>query len=57
MYLYIWYRGTFPRYRFDQLMKVGWKVLLPTGLGVLIVTAICGTAARKCRRRILGVLR
>jgi NADH-quinone oxidoreductase subunit H len=40
MYLYIWYRGTFPRYRFDQLMKVGWKVLLPTGLGLLIVTAI-----------------
>ena len=42
MYLYIWYRGTFPRYRFDQLMKVGWKVLLPVGLGVLIVTAIVG---------------
>ncbi|HEY1679583.1 MAG TPA: complex I subunit 1 family protein [Candidatus Sulfotelmatobacter sp.] len=39
MYLYIWYRGTFPRYRFDQLMKVGWKVLLPTGLALLIVTA------------------
>jgi NADH-quinone oxidoreductase subunit H len=42
MYLYIWYRGTFPRYRFDQLMKVGWKVLLPIGLAVLIVTAILG---------------
>ena len=42
MYLYIWYRGTFPRYRFDQLMKVGWKVLLPLGLGVLIVTAVVG---------------
>ena len=42
MYLYIWYRGTFPRYRFDQLMKVGWKVLLPTGLGLLILTAIVG---------------
>jgi NADH-quinone oxidoreductase subunit H len=42
MYLYIWYRGTFPRYRFDQLMKVGWKVLLPTGLGVLIATALWG---------------
>ena len=42
MYLYIWYRGTFPRYRFDQLMKVGWKVLLPIGIGVLILTAILG---------------
>ena len=42
MYLYIWYRGTFPRYRFDQLMKMGWKVLLPTGLALLILTAIVG---------------
>jgi NADH-quinone oxidoreductase subunit H len=40
MYLYIWYRGTFPRYRFDQLMKLGWKVLLPTGLALLILTAV-----------------
>jgi NADH-quinone oxidoreductase subunit H len=39
MYMYIWYRGTFPRYRFDQLMQMGWKVLLPMGLGVLILTA------------------
>jgi NADH-quinone oxidoreductase subunit H len=38
MYLYIWYRGTFPRYRFDQLMKVGWKVLLPMGLAVILCT-------------------
>jgi NADH-quinone oxidoreductase subunit H len=44
MYLYIWYRGTFPRYRFDQLMKVGWKVLIPTGIAVLIVTAGLGLA-------------
>jgi NADH-quinone oxidoreductase subunit H len=42
MYLYIWYRGTFPRYRFDQLMKVGWKILLPLGLGLLILTAVIG---------------
>jgi len=42
MYLYIWYRATWPRYRFDQLMKVGWKVLLPTGIGVLIATALVG---------------
>jgi len=42
MYLYIWYRGTFPRYRFDQLMKIGWKVLLPTGFALLILTAVVG---------------
>jgi NADH-quinone oxidoreductase subunit H len=42
MYLFIWYRATWPRYRFDQLMRVGWKVLLPISLGVLMVTAIVG---------------
>jgi NADH-quinone oxidoreductase subunit H len=45
MYLFIWYRATWPRYRFDQLMRVGWKVLLPISLGVLIVTAIVGVIA------------
>jgi NADH-quinone oxidoreductase subunit H len=45
MYLYIWYRGTFPRYRFDQLMKVGWKVLLPAGLALLILTAVVAMRA------------
>jgi len=45
LYLYIWYRGTFPRYRFDQLMKVGWKVLLPMGIGVLMLTGIMGLQA------------
>jgi NADH-quinone oxidoreductase subunit H len=45
LYLYIWYRGTFPRYRFDQLMKVGWKVLLPLGIGVLMATAIVALRA------------
>ncbi len=42
MYLYIWYRGTFPRYRFDQLMKLGWKFMIPTGIVVLILTALLG---------------
>jgi NADH-quinone oxidoreductase subunit H len=46
MYLYIWYRATFPRYRFDQLMKVGWKVLLPTAIGVLIFTAVLGVTIK-----------
>ena len=42
MYLYIWYRGTFPRYRFDQLMKLGWKFMLPTGIALLVLTAVAG---------------
>ena len=54
-YLYIWYRGTFPRYRFDQLMKVGWKVLLPIGLAVLITTAVVGLR-QELWAAILGVL-
>jgi NADH-quinone oxidoreductase subunit H len=56
MYLYIWYRGTFPRYRFDQLMRVGWKVLLPLGLGVLIATAIVG-ARQELGAAIMRVVR
>ena len=46
MYMFIWYRATWPRYRFDQLMKVGWKVMLPISLGVLIVTAIVGVLVK-----------
>ena len=42
MYLYIWYRTTFPRYRFDQLMTIGWKVLLPISIGVVVFTAMIG---------------
>ncbi|HYX70800.1 MAG TPA: complex I subunit 1 family protein [Terriglobales bacterium] len=42
MYLYIWYRGTFPRYRFDQLMRLGWKFMIPAGIAVLIATALVG---------------
>ena len=56
MYLYIWYRGTFPRYRFDQLMRVGWKVLLPVSLGILIVTAIVGVR-QELWAAIMGVSR
>ena len=42
IYLFIWYRATWPRYRFDQLMRIGWKVMLPIALGVLMLTAIVG---------------
>src|ERR1035441_9623249 len=31
IYLMIWFRGTFPRFRYDQLMNIGWKVMIPVG--------------------------
>ncbi len=40
LYAFIWYRGTFPRYRYDQLMNVGWRWMIPLALGNLIVTAV-----------------
>jgi NADH-quinone oxidoreductase subunit H len=46
MYLFIWYRATWPRYRFDQLMQIGWKVMLPISLGVLILTAAVGVIVK-----------
>jgi NADH-quinone oxidoreductase subunit H len=39
LYVFIWVRGTLPRFRFDQLMRYGWKVFLPLSLANLIVTA------------------
>jgi NADH-quinone oxidoreductase subunit H len=40
LYAFIWYRGTFPRYRYDQLMNVGWRWMIPLALANLIVTAV-----------------
>ena len=40
IFLYIWFRGTFPRYRFDQLMRVGWKWLLPLSLANVALVAL-----------------
>ena len=39
MFFYIWLRGTLPRFRYDQLMSFGWKVLLPLALLNTMVTA------------------
>jgi len=39
LFFYVWMRWTLPRYRYDQLMKFGWKVLLPVAVVNLIVTA------------------
>jgi NADH-quinone oxidoreductase subunit H len=40
LFFYVWLRATFPRLRYDQLMALGWKVLLPASLLNLIVTAV-----------------
>ena len=45
-YMMIWFRGTFPRFRYDQLMNIGWKYLIPIGIGSLIVNAIVGMLPR-----------
>jgi NADH-quinone oxidoreductase subunit H len=40
LYFYLWFRASWPRYRYDQLMKLGWQFLLPLSMANLIVTAI-----------------
>ena len=39
LFVFIWIRATFPRYRYDQLMRLGWKVFLPLSLFWIVVTA------------------
>lgn len=39
LFVFIWIRAAFPRYRYDQLMRLGWKVFLPITLGAVIVVA------------------
>jgi len=45
MFLYIWLRGTLPRFRYDQLMNFGWKVLLPLALLNIVISAVIGVFA------------
>lgn len=38
--MYLWMRATFPRYRYDQIMRLGWKILIPVALIWIIVVAL-----------------
>jgi NADH-quinone oxidoreductase subunit H len=40
LYVFIWIRATLPRYRYDQLMRLGWKVLIPIAIGNLVITGV-----------------
>jgi len=44
LFFYIWIRSTFPRLRYDSLMQLGWKVLLPLAIANVIVTAVIAVA-------------
>jgi NADH-quinone oxidoreductase subunit H len=38
--LFLWFRATFPRYRYDQIMRLGWKVFIPITIVWLVVVGI-----------------
>lgn len=40
IFFFIWLRSTYPRFRYDQLMKFGWKVLLPVALANILITGV-----------------
>jgi NADH-quinone oxidoreductase subunit H len=46
LYLYLWFRASWPRYRYDQLMNVGWRVLMPIAIANVIVTATLALVLR-----------
>jgi NADH-quinone oxidoreductase subunit H len=37
---FVWFRATFPRYRYDQIMRLGWKVFIPVTIAWIFVTAL-----------------
>jgi NADH-quinone oxidoreductase subunit H len=40
MFMFLWYRATFPRYRYDQIMRLGWKVFIPITLVWVMIAGL-----------------
>ena len=47
LFVYVWVRGTLPRFRYDQLMGFGWKLLLPVSILNVVITSLAMVLARK----------
>jgi NADH-quinone oxidoreductase subunit H len=47
IFFYYWIRATVPRYRYDQLMKIGWKILIPIALANIVITALVKLIVQK----------
>ncbi|GAC1431563.1 MAG: NADH-quinone oxidoreductase subunit NuoH [Thermoanaerobaculia bacterium] len=56
MMVYIWFRATFPRFRFDQLMDLGWKWLIPLALANIAITAVLILAGAEWLLSVIGAV-
>jgi NADH-quinone oxidoreductase subunit H len=52
---YVWTRATFPRFRFDQLMDLGWKFMIPLALANIFVTGLFILAGQERTMNLIGV--
>ncbi len=58
IYAYMWFRWTWPRYRYDQLMELGWKWMIPAGLANIVLTGIWYVLAMpKAQGGVFGFMR